>query len=214
MKISALKVCCMIVILASVSSCTETIKEIETDSFIIEQHYTFNYMNIDNYNKANGKEYEILSVEIDNKIYYDLLDDSIIVATDVQENLGFMTNLQDTSLQELHLTPGDSPILEKTTELSNTIDEDWTADLFQRNGRPDMYIIAVQVSHDDKWDTPSVKLAITGARRVEIISVKEGNLHIEVYWQNSKLGQPPHCFNIAYPENTILTPSSFSVVPL
>ncbi|MCK5127417.1 MAG: hypothetical protein KAR42_14270 [candidate division Zixibacteria bacterium] len=206
---------CSVIVIALMSSCAEErlIDTIQSESFKVETRERYDYLNIYASPKGQTDERQVISLERDPYVNMRLLDDSILIVTDLAiERYDFIANLE---IQEecLNLGVGKASLLRDAFPIDTLVHRDWEVAKYNLKRPMWMFILCVLSPYDVQYGGGPDKIIILGAREIELLSVKDGLFDFAVIWQNSQEGQSPQNFRIDFPDKGVLTPERFSVLP-
>lgn len=150
----------------------------------------------------------LLSVELGWKVELALMDDSILVVTNIRSDgyPGLIANLQDNQVPKLSIGVGDPSIMHQAVEYDSTEMGEWRALSYRSKTRADMRV--VQVHLPASWKRPHKLVILLGVEELELHGISDGLLEFTIIWQHSLSRQR---FSVSYVPSGPMTPDRFSL---
>jgi hypothetical protein len=194
-------------------SCTYVEQEIESPDFRVEVGYTpmaDNTTEVFSMRKNSPpNEQRVLCIDRDDSVGVKLLDDSILVVTDINDGNypSLLVNLQDEDTPTLFFSVGKGMLHRDTTRLSTIQIGDSVAATFQKNSRSDVYFVTARYD-SYPYAVGTVVITLLGASGVEIVDWSGDFLVFDCIW----LRQPSRQrFSVNLADRS-LNPEDFSII--
>lgn len=186
----------------------------ESETFRVMALYGMNFLDVDVWRKGDDDKRRVLSVEVDLEVELRIIDDSILIVTDIHRTadgeIALMANLQDDNVTSLDIGSGEGSFLDEAREIDSLAAGQWAAVLYQMKDRDDMFLLTVRSPRDLQFDWPPEGMVVLGAKSVQLNGIQDGLLKIVVTWRRS--GSPQR-FGVVFSADSLLTPDRISVLP-
>lgn len=206
--------CCIFFIAIILNSCErpKILNTVESNHFKVESRKLNDFLDIYANDKIKNDEHRIIGIERDPKVFVHILDDSILLVTNIKgSGYSLIANLNN-NVASYDFRVGDAPLQNDAKQLKEINNEGWSINLDQLNTRSDMFILNVLTPGDSASCNIPNRIIILGAQGIELQSIIDGKIDFTIKWSNNQANESQKLFRLDCPENAAITADRFSLV--